>query len=246
MQYLILKTEAAHSIETLISRNKTTWRHYPEYYIHDTRLWTWQAVVNTAMNLWVLRRCRKLPFLAGWLTEPNIPVATIGPLTAWYSDPTAFLASAVADLKGVFYAVPVTITVCVEPTSLHLGWRPKLTLHQFDTYHRYLGGTSQLRDITARSTDAKPSIAWRKWQTQLLSPDRPSPLTLSTECMPYLSDLFWNAKCKAKPVHPLRVPGGWGSQISWLSMLEGGKVVSPTHRPSLPQEIFLVLISVRG
>jgi hypothetical protein len=28
---------------------------------------------------------------------------------------------------------------------------------------------------------------------------------------------------------------------------EGGKVVSPTHRPSLPlQEIFLVLISVRG
>jgi hypothetical protein len=28
---------------------------------------------------------------------------------------------------------------------------------------------------------------------------------------------------------------------------EGGKVVSPTHRPPLPpQEIFLVLISVRG
>jgi hypothetical protein len=27
---------------------------------------------------------------------------------------------------------------------------------------------------------------------------------------------------------------------------EGGKVVSPTHRPRLPQEMFLVLISVRG
>jgi hypothetical protein len=27
---------------------------------------------------------------------------------------------------------------------------------------------------------------------------------------------------------------------------EGGKVVSPTHRAPLPQEIFLVLISVRG
>jgi hypothetical protein len=27
---------------------------------------------------------------------------------------------------------------------------------------------------------------------------------------------------------------------------EGGKVVCPTHRPPLPQEIFLVLISVRG
>jgi hypothetical protein len=27
---------------------------------------------------------------------------------------------------------------------------------------------------------------------------------------------------------------------------EGGKVVSPTHRPPLPQEIFLILTSVRG
>jgi len=36
-------------------------------------------------------------------------------------------------------------------------------------------------------------------------------------------------------------------QISRQSAHEGGKVVSPTHRPPLPpQEIFLVLISVRG
>ena len=27
---------------------------------------------------------------------------------------------------------------------------------------------------------------------------------------------------------------------------EGGKVVSPTHRPPLPQEMLFVLISVRG
>ena len=27
---------------------------------------------------------------------------------------------------------------------------------------------------------------------------------------------------------------------------DGGKVVSPTHRPQLPKEILLVLISVRG
>jgi hypothetical protein len=49
-----------------------------------------------------------------------------------------------------------------------------------------------------------------------------------------------------RPGRVLRVPGGWGSQISWQSAHEGGKVVSPTHRSPLPQEIFLVLISVRG
>ena len=49
-----------------------------------------------------------------------------------------------------------------------------------------------------------------------------------------------------RPGQAQRVPGRWGSQISRQSANECGKDVSPTHRPPLPQEIFLVLISLRG
>jgi hypothetical protein len=42
-----------------------------------------------------------------------------------------------------------------------------------------------------------------------------------------------------RPWQALRFPGGWGSQTLRQSAHESGKVVSPTHRPSLPQEIFM-------
>jgi len=40
----------------------------------------------------------------------------------------------------------------------------------------------------------------------------------------------------------LSAPGGRGSQISRQLAHEGGKVVTPKHRPLLPQEISLVLL----
>jgi hypothetical protein len=46
----------------------------------------------------------------------------------------------------------------------------------------------------------------------------------------------WNMRYgKAIAGQTLRVPGGRGSQISTELAHEGDKVVSPTHRPSLPQ-----------
>ena len=53
--------------------------------------------------------------------------------------------------------------------------------------------------------------------------------------------IFWDTKAKEKQSHyspwkAQKFPRGWGSQISRQSALEGGNVVSPTHRPPLPSK----------
>jgi len=49
-----------------------------------------------------------------------------------------------------------------------------------------------------------------------------------------------------RPGQALRVPQIWGAHISRQPAYEGGKVVSPTHRPPLPPRKYSLLISVRG
>ena len=62
--------------------------------------------------------------------------------------------------------------------------------------------------------------------------------------------LQWSkGKCKAIPLHAWSEPDG-SRKLRFLhytkTAQDGGKVVSLTHRPPLPQEILLVLISVRS
>jgi hypothetical protein len=79
--------------------------------------------------------------------------------------------------------------------------------------------------------------------------DRNRPFKKLHNCSPH----SWQCPDKVKvkqfhyrPWQALRVPGSWGSQMLIQSAHKGSKVVSVTHRPPLPQEIFLVLIYVRG
>jgi hypothetical protein len=56
--------------------------------------------------------------------------------------------------------------------------------------------------------------------------------TLNTET--FKSYMACTDQSHHRPGQALRVPGGWGSQMSRQSAHEGGRVVSPKHLPPLP------------
>jgi hypothetical protein len=54
---------------------------------------------------------------------------------------------------------------------------------------------------------------------------------LYIKVLPYVAEAVFSVGSKRDSCY---IEGGWGSQISWQSVHEGGKVVSPTRRPPLP------------
>jgi len=111
---------------------------------------------------------------------------------------------------------------------------------------------SIFQNIHAGSVAHIASCSMDTWYSLLPSgevKDRWSHTSISPICLHCIdrdlsTSTFYPRKVKKRYSNPIT---GRGSQISRQSTHEGSKVVSPMHQPPLPpQEIFLVLISVRG
>jgi len=101
----------------------------------------------------------------------------------------------------------------------------------------YVTRNSHNSELASHPNDLSHLIGYTNWPHILMTYHTLSVTHTFSQC---------HSKGKAILVHAYRILGGCGSQISRQSAHEGGKVVSPTHRPPFPQETFLVLISARG
>jgi hypothetical protein len=153
-------------------------------------------------------------------------------------------------------------------------FRPKIPTASAGFEPAILDTTRPMKPLIPKSTELSSSLSARHYQIYCFRKYRnfyfscrtehchlslPVPFnrhTVLPTCAGFTVQAKWTLcgserKSKIKPTHyrpwqALRVPAVRGSQTLRQSAHEGGKVVSPTYRPPLPQEMFLVHISFRG